>query len=302
MNKKIRIMTLTIAMFICTFFISAGDVKAEGCKCYYMKEFQVKETDQVITDANQEVNTKDVTHTYLLAITFQYGEKPFIINNFCEGNGDSAHVINGDCKQKAVDLHGSLYDQWSNIDNAIKNNCSFDSCSKVELWYHSNFPYSQIYGKTPTDGFNQKMDPIEASQYRDKSDELNTQAQSDTDVIKNWGEKVGNTYTISDIGSPCGIISVELSNILSNILWIISIVGILLVIVMTAISFIKAITGSDDEKFKQAVKHLWIRIVVIIILLLLPVIVGAVIGVINKYGAGEVQIGDDNNIFCNVDK
>ena len=71
---------------------------------------------------------------------------------------------------------------------------------------------------------------------------------------------------------------------------------------MTSISFIKAITGSDEEKFRDAIKHLYTRIIVVIILLLLPMVLTFIIDLINNtVGEGEVSIGSNGEIFCDID-
>ena len=89
-------------------------------------------------------------------------------------------------------------------------------------------------------------------------------------------------------------------DLLNRIFWYISIAGIVLLIVMTAISFIKAITGSDDEKLRDAFKHLLIRAIAVVVLLLLPVILTAIIDIINNNSGGEVIIGADGNPTCSV--
>ena len=121
----------------------------------------------------------------------------------------------------------------------------------------------------------------------------------DIKKIVDWANL--SDWTIDDLGDPCNIIKGELVDFLKTAFWIISIAGIILVVVMTAISFIKAIVGSDDEKFRDAIKHLYTRIIVIIILLLLPVLLSFIIDLINNMaGEGVVKIGADENIFCDV--
>ena len=121
----------------------------------------------------------------------------------------------------------------------------------------------------------------------------------DIQKIVDWANN--SDWTIDDLGDPCNIIKGELVDFLKAAFWIISIAGIILVVVMTAISFIKAIAGSDDEKFRDAIKHLYTRIIVIIILLLLPVLLSFIIDLINNMaGEGVVKIGADENIFCDV--
>ena len=123
----------------------------------------------------------------------------------------------------------------------------------------------------------------------------------DTAAIKRWAEENGLSGDVS-IGDPCQAISGNVSNMLVIAFWIISVASIVLLVVMTAISFVKAIVGSDEEKLKAAFQHLLTRIIVVIILLLLPTILTFVIDVINENAAGEISVGTDGNIFCDIDK
>ncbi len=121
----------------------------------------------------------------------------------------------------------------------------------------------------------------------------------DINKIIDWAKAEG--YEVDSLGDPCSIIGPTLQEILQTAFWIISVGGIILLVVMTAISFIKAITGSDDEKFRDAIKHLFTRIIVVIILLLLPVLLSFIITLINNsIGEGEVSVGADGEIFCDV--
>ena len=128
-----------------------------------------------------------------------------------------------------------------------------------------------------------------------------TKDQGFTASIENilkWADEYG--YDVDSVGEPCTIIAPAMKDLLSAAFWIISILGIILVVVMTAISFIKAIVGSDDEKFRNAFSHLIVRIVTVIILLLLPMVLGFIINIINDNFTGTVQIGDDNSVFCDI--
>lgn len=127
------------------------------------------------------------------------------------------------------------------------------------------------------------------------SNKVNTQA------IIDWAEHHGYPTSIDSIGDPCQIIDGSLKKILNSAFWIISIAGIILLVVMTAISFIKAIVGSDDEKLRDAISHLFTRIIVVIILLLLPMLLSFIITLINNtVGDGKVSVGSDGNVFCDV--
>lgn len=123
----------------------------------------------------------------------------------------------------------------------------------------------------------------------------------DTSVIMDWAN-IENEYDLGDVGDPCSIINTNLKNLLSNVFWFISIAGIILVVVMTAISFIKAIVGSDDEKFKTAFSHLITRLIVVFILLLLPMFLTFIINIINDNMGGTVKVGADGDVFCDITK
>ena len=122
----------------------------------------------------------------------------------------------------------------------------------------------------------------------------------DTEAIVSWAQNHGYGNDITSLGDPCTVINPELQEMLSGAFWLISIAGIVLLVVMTAISFIKAIVGSDDEKLKEAFKHLVTRIIVVIILLLLPMLLTFIITLINDSAEGEISVGADGNIFCDV--
>ncbi len=132
----------------------------------------------------------------------------------------------------------------------------------------------------------------------------NPDAFSDTGVdpnaIASWA--AGNEYSIDDVGNDCSLIDDDMSNILSSVFWFISVVAIILVVVMTAIGFIKAIVGSDDEKLKTAFSHLITRLIVVFILLLLPMFLTFIINIINDNIGGTVKIGADGDIFCDITK
>ena len=82
----------------------------------------------------------------------------------------------------------------------------------------------------------------------------------DVGTITAWADNQG--YDIDSVDDPCSVINPKLQSLLNTIFWVISIIGIILVVVMTALSFIKAIVGSNDEKFRDAFRHLFTRIIV----------------------------------------
>ena len=77
---------------------------------------------------------------------------------------------------------------------------------------------------------------------------------------------------------------------------------IILIVVMTAIGFIKAIVGSDDEKLKTAFSHLITRLIVVFILLLLPMLLTFIINIVNDNIGGTVKVGANGDVFCEITK
>ncbi len=96
----------------------------------------------------------------------------------------------------------------------------------------------------------------------------------------------------------CDIITEDLSNFLNHLFWIISIAGILLLVIMTMVEFIKALTGNDDSGLIKGFKHTLIRILAVVILLLLPTILTALLNLVNRYSTFE--IGKDGKVTCGI--
>lgn len=141
------------------------------------------------------------------------------------------------------------------------------------------------------DAVEQQFDDVEEATGHDA-------VKVDVGAITTWAQNQG--YDVNSIGDPCNVISPKLKNLLNTIFWAISIIGIILVVVMTALSFIKALVGADDEKIKDAFKHLLTRIIVVIVLLLLPMILSFIITLVNDSASGEVSVGKDGNVFCDI--
>ena len=155
-----------------------------------------------------------------------------------------------------------------------------------------------LQDQATNDASNAQVD--DASGKNDDKDNDTKNIEVDPSKIIDWANKYGYSNSINAVGNPCDIIDGELSDLLNTIFWTISVIGIILVVVMTALSFIKAIVGADDEKFRDAFKHLLTRIIAVIILLLLPMILSFIITLINDTVGGEVTIGSDGNVFCDI--
>ena len=133
------------------------------------------------------------------------------------------------------------------------------------------------------------------------ADTSGSQGLSGIEAILEWTKKE-DEYDLGDVGNPCSIINTNLKNLLSAAFWFISVVAIILIVVMTAIGFIKAIVGSDDEKLKTALSHLITRLIVVFILLLLPMLLTFIINIVNDNIGGTVKVGANGDVFCEITK
>ena len=114
-------------------------------------------------------------------------------------------------------------------------------------------------------------------------------------ITKEKFEQECINYDVTD----CNIFSKEIIIFLNKLFWIISIVGIMLLVIMTMVEFVKALIGSDDSGLIKGFKHTLIRIVAVIILLLLPTIITFILTLVNRYS--DYKIGGENgNVICGV--
>lgn len=310
MTSNLKKIILTSFVVICSiFFINIDDVKAAECKCYYYGEHKANDI---------------IGHDTMYALQMVYDTNRADIVSLCEAwmntNGDghsSACVYQNSVKR------GNPFEV--NSARISEQGCTKSACETAGLTFWSQNESKEIV----TEGYNGVVDlpflgevtlgwqvivdlhAITQQQYENlvASDDVQSSSEeqgigeSNITGILNWGQYVeteGGEYTLEDVGDACGFIDTNLRDLLNRIFWYISIAGIVLLIVMTAISFIKAITGSDDEKLRDAFKHLLIRAIAVVVLLLLPVILTAIIDIINNNSGGEVIIGADGNPTCSV--
>lgn len=119
------------------------------------------------------------------------------------------------------------------------------------------------------------------------------------EAILQWGMGSGSgTKYSGDAADPCDLISGDIQELLHKIFFGISVAGIIILVVMTAVSLAKVITASEDEALRNFFKGLWKRLICLIILLLLPMIVTFIIQLVNNAAPG-LGIRSDNPL-CNI--
>ena len=325
MKKYVNKLPIFLLFFV-VFFIGTKGVDA-ACSCYYIGQLMT-DNDSYRTDYLLEVSLtagQDPKIVY-------FGESGFDVDS---GKSGAYNDLTDDIVSNNKFLYNFRDEQRELADSTANNNCPTSGasygCNRFTIYYESwddptghrdrrllwkapsiNIP---IIGEQetwdPTTVHTDRFTAISKDNYETlkKSNNVagtmeeeglgDSNYTAEIEAIRKWAATTGQT-SVSDVGDPCNIIDGELENLLSLVFWILSILGIILVVLMTAISFIKAIVGSDDEKFRDAFRHLLTRIIVVIILLLLPMILSFIISIINDNIAGVVKIGSDGNPFCDI--
>lgn len=299
MNKNIfKTLIFSFMVLFSALFINIDEAKA-NCRCYYSGGIE------------GATNSSGIAITQMTFAQINYTDSNAYVEKSCSATDTSDYTAGtidiiaqiNKCRGIQVRPAYTLKDKVNYKE--ISQNCSIESCNSANIWFDGHGNKLKIgegeykLNAIKEENFNQ------AIENRDELEDKNapSKADNDTDKIKEWGDANSEgSYSLDNVGDECGVITSELKDLISTILWIIDIIGILLLIVMTVINFIQAITGSDEEKLRDALKHLRVRVIVVFVLLLLPVIVSVIITIINHNAGGVVEIGADGQPFCNIEK
>lgn len=133
------------------------------------------------------------------------------------------------------------------------------------------------------------------------SSESTSQDGGDKDIskIKEWGETDGTGETTPNVGD-CSVIGGETKNFLNKIFSYISIIGIIIVVIMSILDGIKVITASEDGAMGNFLKGLRVRIICLVLLLILPMLVTFVVSTINN--VANIAGVNSNDPLCGVTK
>lgn len=101
----------------------------------------------------------------------------------------------------------------------------------------------------------------------------------------------------------CDLIPDSIREFLGHLFFIIQIIGIILMLILTFVEFVKVITASEDGGIKTAFKNSIKRIVAVVVLLLLPTLILWIIDMVNdSYGNSHTVIGANGDPICIKDK
>lgn len=195
-------------------------------------------------------------------------------------------------RSSCIEENRTITDQMKKeFKNAFDNNCSLESCNKISYKYKN---YKAIeYGEFEENYIDNFYTPNQQIGEDDEAKDLTNEA--DLEEIKEWGKEEYESLYEKNEGADCSIIDDELRELLNKALIFLSIAGIIILIVMSMIEFIKALTGANDDLIKTAFKHTIVRVICAIILLLTPMLVSTIIGVINDLR--EPQVDKEGNVI-----
>lgn len=305
MNNIFKTIIISLVVFFSALFMGNADVKAERAidsgtaQCFYSFSY----------DENKKVQMTIVVQKHTLTTKCDFS--PNIVNGF----GWSA--IYGCTVKETKELKDAIHKDGTSEYQCpklyIKNNGGATIANGSSTTYAYDYELTTNYNEASTGPFDNSGGPLYLNAHdvdpgndiQNKDDQFSNNNNSAKDVLNNAVKRWTDQGTVEDIGrwgqygdgstdelnaETCAIIGKDIKDMISNALWVIDVAGILLLIIMSAIEFIKAITSSEEDKIKKSFKNTVIRAVACIVLLLLPMIVTWMIEIINE---NNVQIGDN---------
>ncbi len=325
-NNLIKTFSISFLMFLSVFLFNIDGVKADynaGCTCYYHYTY-----DGVIAEGYGE--RQPYKATQLVAVHYT-ADSADVVYSCTAGDSKRNDFLDSKLGENADPME--LRKACGENDNSIERGdpfevnsayiagekCSLEACNSVQMKACSTWAGVKLVTKDPMVCFNGIHDLTaitqEQSEQIENSEDAPSTAQdlgiadifdkdknNDIDAIHKWGETAKEDYTAEDVGNPCSFINKTVKQYLNWTFWIITIVAVAILIIMTMISFVKAITSSED-KLRDALKHLIVRVIVVVIILLLPILVNFIIDIINNsVGIGTVKVGGGGDVYCDFTK
>ena len=323
--NKCKIIGILLLSFCIGFFINTSDVKAIGtpdgngyadCEYSYTVAYGAYDSSkrQYVTVITAFRNTEGNYDAYIntMACGNPTNSQSTWQENKCSVKNVQELFYNSDTVKSKFTRDGKWVCPTIFLKNPVSGNDISDSVElKYERTHSSDMEMKRVEDRSQDSGTPPNHSgEYDGQQTSDVHDDIKDQRLGDKankDEIKRWGENNSNANELGEVGDSCSLVSSNtwLTTILKFILWGISIAAILVLIIMTIIDFVKAITASDDGGLKKAFQHLIKRAIATIILLLLPALLGWIIDIINDNAPevgeiGVVQIADDGSKYCGV--
>ena len=294
----LNITSLVLAMF----FIGLVKAEAKTCSCFYT--FSVDSTNASSVETNQKQ-----------FFQIDYTETSAKVARACgnsligDATGDTLITL---IKKKCPAPSGDPIDRSNfNVNTkSIVDNCSVESCASANLLFDATPTVLKITQKASSN--TGPLTSISEENW-ERAEEIAEDRQEGAnnyidDIDPN--DIVSSTPEVEEkekIGDTCDIIPPSIITFLKNLFLIIQVLGIILLIVMSMIEFIKAITGSDDDTLRKAIKNIFRRIIIVVILLILPTLIIWVLNIVNNNAyetdaQGKRIIGENGDPLCKVER
>ena len=308
MNKAVKLLTM-VFVFLCGFCVFNIDNVKAVCYCYY----------ETGVEQNSSGTTTAVVNYSKYMLKMAYDKNKADVVEYCRYFSTNSFTwpvpTDWDGQKECSGLNrGDPF----NVDSAhiASQKCSKKACADANLYLlkqgYGWKDYKAIteFRQDKTIRFNSmsKKDYEAKAQNNDLAKDDVKQAEDLTDIL-DWGKTDSNSlYKHGKVDDPCTIIDTDLKDLLQKVLLWISIAGIVILLLMSIFDFIKAVVSSDsDNTLKNAFKRTVIRAACTVILLLLPMIIGAIIDIVNNNNVyreedGSYKIGANGEPLCKIDK
>ena len=300
MNKNmLKILVISFTLIFGVFFINVDGVKADNsCSCYYIWYVEGNNSD-VKTEENfyTEIKYSNSGPEVVKSCTFGY------VSNQ-NGSRDNATTNTKSCSGK-ISIGSNFNVDYKNI---VNNNCSVSSCNAKKIYVTKGYGGNpgelttnvdtSLYGASQAQQKDIFNSAIEGNINRTTNADNNNDAENLTlDDIVGGIKSVKNPE--KGITGTCELIDSQLIQFLKNLFIVIQVAGVILMVILTLIEFVKALTASSDDGLSGAFKNTIKRIIATVVLLILPMIIIWIINIVNdSYSDKHTQIGGDGNPIC----
>ena len=318
MNKILKNLFIINIVLFGMFFIGVGsaDADSECIRCIYSYKEDVVNISE--TDATTSV-AKHAKAQVVVQKKDDGKDASFSIKGICINNANNASAFTealvGKCNFSNID---ELNDSKTLKEHFYKNeklSCPYmyivSGGNSLTLHYIDKKPKDFTVDSKKTCDFNNNISAFTPDEKDPLTDGIpDTSSTGDTDYdheaakkIINWGKAAKDDKYLGEYSSGCDIIGDDVLVFLNNLFLIIQVIGIILLVFLSSVEFIKVITGSEDEGLSKALKNTLRRVIIVIILLILPLLITWILEIVNDNNYltdenGKVVIGDDGNPLC----
>ncbi len=307
MRKYLNKIIFTCVLITYAFFFNVNNTKAEEvCSCFY--SYGIFNTvGENSTTTTESLSFYQIDYTPTSTTVKRACGHTVIANNLTGSNLVSA--IKSKCPQPASDPID--HNNFNINNNVLVNNCTIENCNSVRIYYNEKASNGKVLSTVKTnnsvpltaiekDNFETAVEEAEerdeeANNYDDFND-IDPALVIPSDPNYSNNKNTANSYS-------CALIPPTIMKFLKNFFFLIQVLGIVLLVVMSIIQFVKALTASDDDGLSLAIKNTFKRIIILIILLLLPTLIIWVLNIVNENAYvtdknGKRIIGENGDPLC----